>query len=148
MIWIVLMMSLKSLFKWFLSADARLIMFYKIVYGLVTIHLPTCIQRQELEGCKSVNIASYYRPKENDLDSFNDEFKKSLQMISQLKGDVWVIGYLNFPNLARILNLFPPWNLAVTLHNFTMILFPFRMTPTWYKLSLNQPGEKIYWICS
>ena len=27
-------------------ADARLIMFYKIVYGLVAIHLPTHIQRQ------------------------------------------------------------------------------------------------------
>ena len=52
----------------------------------------------ELEGCKSVYIASYYRPKENDLDCF-DEFKKSLQMASQLKCDIWVMGDLNFPKL-------------------------------------------------
>ena len=52
----------------------------------------------ELEGCKSVYIASYNRPKENDLDSF-DEFKKSLQMTSQLKGDIWVMGDLNCPKL-------------------------------------------------
>ena len=53
----------------------------------------------ELEGCKAFYIASYYRPKENDLHSF-EEFKKSLEMVTQLKGDVWVLGDLNFPKLS------------------------------------------------
>ena len=54
----------------------------------------------KLDGCKSVYKASYYRPKENDLDSF-DEFKKSLPVPSQSKGDIWVMRDLNFSKLDR-----------------------------------------------
>ena len=53
----------------------------------------------ELEGCKALYIASYYRPHEDDLHSF-EELKKSIEMASQLKGDIWVVGDLNFPKLS------------------------------------------------
>ena len=52
----------------------------------------------ELEGCKALYIASYYRPHEDDSHSF-EELKKSIEMASQLKGDFWVLGNLNFPKL-------------------------------------------------
>ena len=53
----------------------------------------------ELEGCKSLYIASYYRPHEGDLHSF-EELQKSLEHVSQLNGDVWVLGDLNFPDIS------------------------------------------------
>ena len=57
-----------------------------------------CEIKLELEGCKVLYIASYYTPKENDLHSF-EEIKDSLEMVTQLKGDVWVLDDLNFPKL-------------------------------------------------
>ena len=53
----------------------------------------------ELEKYKALYIASYYRPYEDDLHSF-EELKKSIEMASQLKGDSWVLGDLNFPKLS------------------------------------------------
>ena len=53
----------------------------------------------ELEGCKSLYIASYYRPQEGDSHSF-EELRKSLEHVSQLKGEVWVLGDLNFPDIS------------------------------------------------
>ena len=45
-----------------------------------------------------INIAAYYRPKEND--AYNaDEFRRSLEMITQQKVDIWVLGGFNYPNL-------------------------------------------------
>ena len=52
----------------------------------------------ELVGTKPLYIAAYYRPKENDVYSA-DEFRKSLEMVSQQKGDTWVLGDLNYPKL-------------------------------------------------
>ena len=53
----------------------------------------------ELEGYKSLYIASYYRNQEGDSHSF-EELRKSLEHVSQLKGDVWVLGDLNFPDIS------------------------------------------------
>ena len=41
---------------------------------------------------------AYYRPKENDAYSA-DEFTKSLEKVSKEKGDIWVLGDLNYPKL-------------------------------------------------
>ena len=43
----------------------------------------------ELEVCKSWYTASYYRPQEGDLHSF-EELRKSLEHVSELKSDVCV----------------------------------------------------------
>ena len=52
----------------------------------------------ELVGTKPLYIAAYYRLKENDV--YNaDGFRKSLEMVSQQKGDIWVLSDLNYPKL-------------------------------------------------
>ena len=53
----------------------------------------------ELEGCKSLYIASNYRPKEHDVDRF-EEFRRSLNLASEIKVDIWVLGDLNFPKFS------------------------------------------------
>ena len=45
----------------------------------------------ELEGTRPLFIAAYYRPKEGDSYSA-DEFRRSVEMVSQQKGDIWVLG--------------------------------------------------------
>ena len=52
----------------------------------------------ELVGTKPLFIAAYYRPKEGDSYSA-DEFHRSLEMVSQQKGDIWVLGDFNYPKL-------------------------------------------------
>ena len=52
----------------------------------------------ELVGTRHLHIAAYYRPKENDAYSA-DEFRRSLEMVSKEKGDIWVLGDLNYPKL-------------------------------------------------
>ena len=39
-----------------------------------------------------------YRPKEGDSYSA-DQFHRSLEMVSQQKGDIWVLGDFNYPKL-------------------------------------------------
>ena len=51
----------------------------------------------DIVGCKSVYVASYYRPHENDRHSL-DEFQKSLERIcNRTASHVWVGGDFNFP---------------------------------------------------
>ena len=52
----------------------------------------------KLVGTKPLFIAAYYRPKEEDSYSA-DEFHRSLEMVSQQKGDIWVLGDFNYPKL-------------------------------------------------
>ena len=52
----------------------------------------------ELVGRKPLFIAAYYRPKEGDALS-TEEFQKSIEMVSQQKGDIWILGDLNYPKL-------------------------------------------------
>ena len=54
--------------------------------------------KMELVGTKPLFLAAYYRPKEGDADS-SEEFKKSLEIVSSYKGDIWVFGDLNYPKL-------------------------------------------------
>ena len=52
----------------------------------------------ELVGTKPLYIAAYYRLKENDV--YNaDGFRKSLEMVSQQNGDIWILSDLNYPKL-------------------------------------------------
>ena len=52
----------------------------------------------ELVGARPLHIAAYYQPKENDSYSA-DEFTKSLEKVSKEKGDIWVLGDLNYPKM-------------------------------------------------
>ena len=52
----------------------------------------------ELVGRKPLFIAAYYRPKEGDALSA-EEFQKSTEIVSQQKGDIWILGDLNYPKL-------------------------------------------------
>ena len=52
----------------------------------------------ELVGTRPLHIAAYYRPKENDA-CCADEFTKSYEKVSKEKGDIWVLGDLNYPKL-------------------------------------------------
>ena len=53
----------------------------------------------ELVGAQPLYIASYYRPHEQDEDSLL-EFYKSLEMVTKLKGKIWIAGDFNFPKLS------------------------------------------------
>ena len=52
----------------------------------------------EIVGTRPLFIAAYYRPKEGDSYSA-DEFHRSLEMVSQQKGDIWVLGDFNYPKM-------------------------------------------------
>ena len=52
----------------------------------------------EIVGTRPLLIAAYYRPKEGDSYSA-DEFHRSLEMVSQQKGDIWVLGDFNYPKM-------------------------------------------------
>ena len=52
----------------------------------------------ELIGTKPLFTAAYYHPKEGDADS-SEELKKSLELVSLQKRDIWVFGDLNYPKL-------------------------------------------------
>ena len=52
----------------------------------------------ELVGTRPLFIAAYYRPKEGDSHS-PDELRRSLEKVSQHKGDIWVLGDFNYPKL-------------------------------------------------
>ena len=52
----------------------------------------------EIVGTRPLFIAAYYRPKEGDSYSA-DEFHRSLEMVSQQKGDIWVLCDFNYPKL-------------------------------------------------
>ena len=53
----------------------------------------------ELTTSKPLYIAAYYRPHESDSHSL-DEFRKSLERVNAKKGNIWVLGDLNYPKLA------------------------------------------------
>ena len=55
--------------------------------------------RVDLAGSKPLFIASYYRPRESDEHSLA-ELRKSLAMVSQDIGNIWVLGDMNFPKLS------------------------------------------------
>ncbi|MCW4309234.1 MAG: reverse transcriptase domain-containing protein [Candidatus Thiodiazotropha endolucinida] len=55
--------------------------------------------RIDIVGSRPLFIASYYRPKENDALSLA-ELKRSLTITSQEKGNMWVLGDMNFPKLS------------------------------------------------
>ena len=75
----------------------------------------------ELEGCKSLYIASYYRPKENDVDNF-EEFRRSLNLASEFKGDIWVLGDLSFPKLSwNVPEIRPGCNFTHLYEEFTSL---------------------------
>ena len=52
----------------------------------------------EIVGTRPLFIAAYYRSKEGDSNSA-DEFHRSLEMVSQQKGDIWVLGDFDYPKL-------------------------------------------------
>ena len=53
----------------------------------------------EMVGAKPLYIAAYYRPDEGDAASA-EEFEKSLSLVNQEKGNIWVLGDLNYPKLT------------------------------------------------
>lgn len=53
----------------------------------------------ELFGTQPLYLGSYYRPHEQDENSIL-ELRKSLDMVTKLKGKVWLTGDFNFPKLA------------------------------------------------
>ena len=53
----------------------------------------------EMAGTRPLYNAAYYRPGEND-DISAVEFKKSLDIVSQEKGNIWVLGDINYPTLT------------------------------------------------
>jgi hypothetical protein len=52
-----------------------------------------------LTSCKPLYIAAYYRPKEADVQS-SEEFRKSLELTANLKGNFWILGDFNYPKLS------------------------------------------------
>ena len=50
-------------------------------------------------GSKPLFIAAYYRPSESDEHSAL-EFKMSLDLVNQEKGNIWILGDLNYPDLT------------------------------------------------
>ena len=55
--------------------------------------------RVDVAGSKPLFIVSYYRPRESDEHNLA-EFRKSLAMVSQENGNIWVLGDMNFPKLS------------------------------------------------
>ena len=50
-------------------------------------------------GSKPLFIAAIYRPSESDEHSAL-EFKKSLDLVNREKGNIWILGDLNYPDLT------------------------------------------------
>jgi hypothetical protein len=53
----------------------------------------------QLATCKSLYIAAYYKPKEDDVHS-SEEFKKSLELSKMHKGLYWILGDFNYPHCS------------------------------------------------
>ena len=53
----------------------------------------------QLAGSVPLHIAAYYKPSESDTKSF-EEFKRSIAMVSTVKGHTWVLGDFNFPKFC------------------------------------------------
>ena len=53
----------------------------------------------QLAGSVPLPIAAYYKPSESDSKSF-EEFKRSIAMVSTVKGHAWVLGDSNFPKFC------------------------------------------------
>ena len=53
----------------------------------------------QLAGSVPLRIAAYYKPSESDTKSF-EEFKRSIAMVSTVKGHTWVLGDFNFPKFC------------------------------------------------
>ena len=51
--------------------------------------------KYQLVGSVPLRIAAYYKPSESDTKSF-EEFKRSIAMVSTVKGHTWVLGDFNF----------------------------------------------------
>ena len=50
-------------------------------------------------SAKYLIVAAYYRPKEADAES-TEELRRSLELVSKTKGNVWVLGDFNCPNFS------------------------------------------------
>ena len=55
----------------------------------------------QVEKCKPLYIAAYYRPKESDIHS-TEELRKSLELTRNLKGNIWILGDFNYPKFSWI----------------------------------------------
>lgn len=53
----------------------------------------------EMVTSKPLYLAAYYRPKEEDTGS-NAELRCSLEMVTTLKGNIWLLGDFNYPKLS------------------------------------------------
>ena len=53
----------------------------------------------QLAGSVPLHIAAYYKPSESDTKS-SEEFKRSIAMVSTVKGHTWVLGDFNFPKFC------------------------------------------------
>ena len=53
----------------------------------------------EIVGSHPLYIGAYYKPKEDDLDSLL-ELRKSLDLVSKHKGNIWLLGDFNVPKLT------------------------------------------------
>lgn len=53
----------------------------------------------EIAGSEPLYIDAYYRPHESDLLSL-EELGKSLKLVSQNKGTIWLAGDFNFPTIT------------------------------------------------
>ena len=58
----------------------------------------------QLAGSVPLHIAAYYEPDESDSQSF-DEFRKSVQVASTVKGQTWILGDFNYPKFSWIDNI-------------------------------------------
>ena len=50
-------------------------------------------------SAKSLIVATYYRPKEADAESA-EELRRSLELVSKTKGNVWVLGDFHYPKFS------------------------------------------------
>ena len=94
-----------------------------------------------------INIAAYCRPKENDAYSA-DEFRRSLEMITQEKGTIWVLGDFNYPKLEWDKDYVPCIKMGCATPICMIVTLKLCQILTSAMLCVNLRDKVISWICS
>ena len=87
----------------------------------------------QLAGSVPLHTAAYYKPNESDTQRF-EEFKRSIAMVSTVKGHTWILGDFNYPKFSwtnNIPTISPDCKHPRQYEQFTDLLNEFSLTQCW-----------------